>query len=141
MLVRELMSTDVVTVDAAATVADAIERLFEADVGSVVVMRDGTPAGILTARDALAALYRADAAPSAVSVTAPAHAPAVTTSPTRTAGGVARLMADRGVKKVLVLEEMDVVGVVTLTDIVGHLSEIRGGSEESEEAARRFSGG
>lgn len=34
-------------------------------------------------------------------------------------------MADEGVKKVPVLDDFDLVGIVTLTDIVWHLSEIR----------------
>lgn len=38
---------------------------------------------------------------------------------------IARQMADEDVKKVPVMEDLDLVGIVTLTDIVWHLSEIR----------------
>jgi len=37
MLVRELMTTDVVTVDVDGTARDAVEALLDHDVGSVIV--------------------------------------------------------------------------------------------------------
>lgn len=125
MLVRDVMTTDVVTVDVDATLRAAIGRLLAEGVGSVVVTDDGTPVGLVTETDALRALHENEAAPSDVGVRDLAHPPVVTTDADRTVQGVAETMAKRDVKKVLVTEDLDIVGIVTLTDIVWHLSDIR----------------
>lgn len=126
MLVRELMSTDVVTVHRDASLQAAVERLLEAGVGSVIVVDDdGYPVGIVTETDALRAAAGTGAPLAAIGVADLSHRAVVTTAPDRTVQRVARRMADEGVKKVPVLDGIDLVGILTLTDIVWHLSEIR----------------
>jgi CBS domain-containing protein len=125
MLVREIMTTDVVTVPDA-TLRAAIGELLAAGVGSVVVVDDDdTPAGFVTETDALRALYDRGDPPQDVAVRDLAHPPVVTTDPDRTVQHVAERMAEEGVKKVLVTEDLDIVGIATLTDIVWHLGDIR----------------
>lgn len=51
MLVRDLMTREVVTCDAGATVRDAAERMLDAGIGSVLITKDGTPLAILTETD------------------------------------------------------------------------------------------
>jgi len=125
MLVREMMTADVVTVGADATLRDAVAALLDHGVGSVVVTVDGDPAGLVTETDALEAVYEGACAPGEVPVRDLIERPVVTTAPDRTVQRAARTMADEGVKKLLVLDDMDVVGIVTLTDVVWHLAEIR----------------
>jgi len=126
MQVHELMSTDVVTVPVDATVADAVDRLLGAGVGSVIVVDDaGDPMGIVTESDALRAAREVGRPLTEIDVRAVGHRPVVTTTPSTSVPGVARLMADEGVKKVPVLDGLDLVGVVTLTDVVWHLSSLR----------------
>lgn len=60
MLVEDVMETDLVTCDAGETLRDAVRRMLDRHVGSVIVTVDGDPAGILTETDALAAGYVAD---------------------------------------------------------------------------------
>jgi len=125
MQVRELMSTDVVTVALDATVADAVDQLLEAGVGSVIVVEDGEPVGILTESDVLSAAREDGSALGEIAVRDVGHRPVVTTSPSTAVPTVARLMADEGVKKVPVLSGVDLVGIVTLTDIVWALPSLR----------------
>ena len=126
MVVRELMSTDVVTVHRDASLQAAVERLLEAGVGSVIVVDDdGYPVGMVTETDALRAAAGTGAPLAAIGVVDLSHRAVVTTAPDRTVQRVARRMADEGVKKVPVLDGIDLVGILTLTDIVWHLSEIR----------------
>jgi len=120
------MATDVVTVPVDGTLAEAADRLLEAGVGSVIVVDgDGDPLGILTESDALRAARDTGAPLSDIDVRAVGHRPVVTTSPSTSVPTVARLMADRGVKKVPVLDGLDIVGIVTATDVVWHLSALR----------------
>lgn len=138
MLVEDLMSTDVVTVDVGATLADAVERQLSAGVGSVVVLDDGDPCGIVTEHDALEASLRTGRPLGEIPVAKLAHGAVVTTGPDRTVQRVARQMAEEGVKKIPVLEDLELVGIVTLTDVVHHLSDIRAEASELEAARDRW---
>ena len=54
MLVRELMSSDVVTCPVRATLREAVGKLCEHDVGSVILLSpEGHPTGIVTESDAV----------------------------------------------------------------------------------------
>lgn len=54
--VRDIMSTDLVTVERATTIAEAATVMGERGVGSALVVEDGRAAGIFTERDVLRAL-------------------------------------------------------------------------------------
>jgi len=126
MQVRELMSTDVVTVGVDATLADAADRLLDAGVGSVIVVNaDRHPLGILTESDVLRAARDTGRVLADIDVRDVGHRAVVTTPPSSSVPSVARLMADEGVKKVPVLDGVDLVGIVTLTDIVWALPSLR----------------
>jgi len=126
MLVQDLMSTEVVTVGAEASLREAVGRLLHEGVGSVVVVdENGNPGGIVTETDALGAVYQAEQPPAEIDVLELTRQPVVTTKPETTVQTVARKMTDHEVKKVPVMDGLDLVGIVTLTDIVWHLSEIR----------------
>lgn len=120
------MTTEVVTVPTSATLREVASQLLENGVGSVIVVDDaGNPDGIVTESDVLEAAYRSGEALDELPVTKLSHGAVVTTGPDATVQRVARKMADENVKKVPVLEDFDLVGMVTLTDIVWHLPELR----------------
>lgn len=126
MQVRELMSTDVVTVPVDATVADVVDRLLDHGVGSVIVVdSDDNPAGIVTESDVLRVARETGQSFEEIDVTAVGHGTVVTTTPSKSVATVARLMADEGVKKIPVIDGIDLVGMVTLSDIVWRLSALR----------------
>ena len=62
----------------------------------------------------------------------------MTAAPDETVQHVARRMADEGVKKVPVMDDIDLVGIVTLTDIVWHLSDLRSEAAEFAEMGREW---
>jgi CBS domain-containing protein len=136
MLVREVMTTDIVTVSIEATLADAVERLLANEIGSVVVLADGNPTGIVTETDALDAAHETGKPLAGIGLRRFCEGPVATTAPDRTVQDVARRMADEGVKKFPVMADLDLVGMVTLTDIVYQLSDIR--SEAQALADRHY---
>ena len=134
MLVRDVMTTDIVTVPVEATLQTAVGELLEHEVGSVLVLEDGTPTGLVTETDALEAAHSTGEPLAAIDLRRFCESGVVTTAPDRTVQTVARRMTEEGVKKLPVLDDLDVVGIVTLTDIVYHLSDIR---SEAETLAER----
>jgi CBS domain-containing protein len=112
MQVRDVMTTGCVTVPSSATLADCVTRMLMAGTGSVVVDDDG-PAGIVTESDILAAAHDIDEPLGDI----PAHVAMVRKAAER--------MHDLGIKKLLVAQGLDPVGVVTVTDLVWHFSDFQ----------------
>ncbi|WP_181686050.1 CBS domain-containing protein [Halorhabdus salina] len=137
MQVSDLMATDVVTVDRDASLRAAVRELLENEVGSVIIVDDkGNPIGIVTESDALRAGYVTEKPFDEIAVIDLTHRPVITTKPSSTIRWVAKQMADNDVKKAPVMDDLELVGIITLTDIVWHLSDIQAeagelaGSEE-----------
>jgi CBS domain-containing protein len=139
MLVQDLMSTGVVTVPLNATVQDAAGQLLEHGVGSVIIVNDdGGPVGILTETDIIKAGYRSEQPFSDIDVADVGHKPVIKTKPSASISLVADKMANNDVKKVPVMDDMDLVGIITLSDIVWHLSDIRKEASELERAGKKW---
>ena len=118
MLVRELMSTDLVTAPIETDMRTVAERMLNARVGSVIITTDGTPTGIVTETDALTVGYAADRPFSEVPVQAVMSHPLVTIEPTTTVRAATNRMVDDEVKKLPVMSELELHGILTMTDIV-----------------------
>lgn len=134
-----MMTTDVVTVGRDGTLADAAEALLANDVGSVIVVDDdGTPGAILSEADLIRAGYETGQPFVEVPVDGIGHRPVVTIEPTASVSLLAERMEREGVKKVPVMDDLDLVGIVTLSDVVWHLSDIRREAGELASARERW---
>jgi CBS domain-containing protein len=139
VFVKDVMTSQVVTVHRGATLRAAVERLLAERVGSVIVVDEkNIPVGMVTETDVLKAAYKTEAPLDEIAVTDLSHRAVVTTKPNRTVQHVARKMDDENVKKVPVMDDLDLVGMVTLTDIVWHLSDIRKEATELAEIPDRW---
>lgn len=141
MQVRDLMTTDLVTVERGDPLSTAVERMLESRAGSaVVVSRDDAPVGIVTNSDVLRATLETGQPLSDIPVDGVMSEPLVTIEPTADVNRALDTMADHGIKKLPVISGLTLVGVVTTTDIARQLPEyvaaIRGleakGSRRSE---------
>lgn len=122
MQVKEVMSTPPVTVDADATLHEAIEVMLRNRVGSAVVVDEG-PVGILTRSDVLRAAYTVGPKLDSIGVTRGMSEDLVTTNPETSVRHALELMKAHDIKKLPVVDGLDLVGVVTATDIADHLPE------------------
>jgi len=119
MRVEDAMTTPVVSVPADASLPEAADRMLAREVGSVVVTRDGNPAGILTEHDFVAAGHEFDRAFGEIPVYAAASRPLETVGPSATVERAAHQMHEAGVSHLPVADGLDLVGVVTTTDLLG----------------------
>lgn len=133
------MSRDVVTVPQSATLRDAVDRLLTEEVGSVIVVsEEGHPAGIITETDVLRAIFQTGDPLREIDVADLSHRPIITTKPSATVPYVANQMASNDVKKAPVMDDLDLVGIITMSDIVWHLSELRKEASSYGEAISRW---
>ena len=118
MLVRDAMSPAVLTVGPAHTLRQAAKQMAGRKVGAAVVVDpDGNGPGILTERDVLEALAQ-DQDPD-VEVAGDHLTPdAVTATPDWDLVQAAQVMVDGGFRHLVVCEGDDVVGVLSVRDLV-----------------------
>lgn len=124
MLVEDVMTRDVVTCDLEASVAAAARLMVEGDIGSVIVTRHGDPFGIVTETDLVRAGVLTDRPFSAVTVEDIVSHPLVTIGPQSTIRTAVARMRSNDVKKLAVVENLDLVGILTRTDVVLHYQDI-----------------
>lgn len=125
MLVEDVMSTNLVTCGVDATLREGAHRMLEHGVGSVIVCEDGIHRGIVTETDALAAGYVADAPFSEIPIRKVMSTPLETITRKKTIRRAAQRMKDEGIKKLVVIEDMEPVGIITAQDIVGSYHDLK----------------
>ena len=124
MRVKELMSRDVVTVPAGATMKGAAGQMLHNDVGCVIVINDGTPAGIVTEMDALRVGYATNRPFEQVPVRKVMSRPLATIEPTKTVRVAIGRMRKEGIKKLPVVSGFDLIGIITMSDIIMNHGEL-----------------
>ncbi len=116
MVIREVMTDEVVTAAAERTVREIAELMRERNVGSVVIVRDDRPVGFVTDRD-LALSVIADGRDFGDHVTDHASSPVITAEPAMAVEEAAELMVRHGVRRLVVVDGERLTGIVTLDDL------------------------
>ncbi len=116
--VLEIMSKEPVTVRRDATIREAAALMKQQDVGSLLVVANDRPSGIITEKDLVNKVVAEDRRPSELRVEDVMSSPVLTVSPYQEVLEAARIMADRKIRRLAVVENGDVVGLVTEKDIL-----------------------
>jgi CBS domain-containing protein len=116
VLVREVMTESVVTAAADATAQEVAELMRERNVGSVVLVQGREPVGFLTDRD-LAVSVLATGRSGSDAAREFASAPVITVEPDLPAEEAGELMVRHGVRRLVVVADDALVGVVALDDL------------------------
>jgi CBS domain-containing protein len=120
VLVDSLMQTEVVTCALDASLQTAAVRMLDRGVGSVIVLRDGDPYGIVTETDALHAGAATERPFVEIPIERAVSHPLVTVTGDATVRTAVSRMQEHGVKKLAVVDGLDLRGIVTRTDVVTH---------------------
>ena len=129
LLVRDVMSQNVRTVRTNSTVTEVVRKMNKFDIGSLVVVEGEKPAGIITERDILRRVLEVSLAGESMKAKEIMSSPLLTINDEASVEEAAKIMADRRIKKLPVLRDGKLVGIVTSTDIVRNeprLTEILG---------------
>jgi len=118
VLVRDVMSKDVKVVRPDSSVREVVATMNKFDIGSIVVVQGGRPVGIITERDILRRIVEPCLAPETLTARQVMSSPMLTINETASIDEAAKLMAKKRVKKLPVMSNEKLVGIVTLTDIV-----------------------
>ena len=120
-LVSEILGDkghDVLRIDADAPVLEAVKQMVEANIGSLLVMKDGEVAGIVTERDYLRRVAAEGTADEEATVEEIMSSPLIVVTPETPIDECMALMTDRRIRHVPVVEGGEVMGIVSIGDVV-----------------------
>lgn len=118
MEIREVMTEWVVTAPPGCTAREAAEMMRDRDVGCIVfVNATGGPVGLVTDRD-LALGVLADGRAADDPAIFHASSPVIAAAPEIDVDGAIELMTRHQIRRLPVLEDGQVIGIVTLTDLL-----------------------
>jgi CBS domain-containing protein len=109
---------DVIRIDVDASVLEAVRQMVEANIGSLLVMKDGEISGIVTERDYLRRVALEGPADDEVTVGEIMSSPLIVVTPETSIDECMALMTDRRIRHVPVVEGSEVIGIVSIGDVV-----------------------
>jgi transcriptional regulator with GAF, ATPase, and Fis domain len=118
LTVGNVMSKDVITICSDETVASAAKIMSENSVSCIVVADNETVVGILTETDFLKRVAEREKDFDGIKVREIMSAPVESISPNLSVPDAVRIMDDKHIKRLPILEKKRLVGIVTQTDLV-----------------------
>lgn len=115
--IRSLMVKKVFTLQAHATVHEAVKLMNKNKIGSLIIVRNGETVGILTERDLLERVLEKCKDPKETHVFEAMTSHVITGNPNMEIHEASTLMFENKIKKLPIIEGNKLVGMVTLTDI------------------------
>ncbi|HJR18151.1 MAG TPA: CBS domain-containing protein [Actinomycetota bacterium] len=122
MNVDQLMSKPVCSVEPETTLAEATTVMGERHVGSALILEGDTLVGILTERDVVRAMSTAFDAPMRPVIEWMTKRP-TTTGPETPVKEALRIMVDGGFRHLPIVQDDQVVGIVSMRDIARALAD------------------
>ena len=124
-LVKDIMTRVLISVDPSTTIYQ-VAKMMEQGVGAIIVKEDNLPKGIVTDRD-----FAIEIAVNRLPLDTPVHK--VASYPLQTINSnesilvAADLMSTKKIRKLVVVNDGKVAGIITSTDIVNQVAKMRNG--------------
>ena len=134
--VKDIMTKEVVTIETNKSVFEAAELMSSKGVGCVIVVIKAFPVGIITERDIVRRIVAKRASPD-VRVTEVMTKTLITVSPDTSLKIAARLMSTNKIRRLPVLKDNKLVGIVVSSDFVRNVGK-KTTTEEILDALGRY---
>ncbi|MGB2729088.1 MAG: CBS domain-containing protein [Halobacteriota archaeon] len=118
MKVRDVMSRPIIAEDNETLVTKIAEDMEELGIGSVVITKEGKPAGIITERDIALKVLLKDRRASETKAKEIMASPLVTIEPEASAEDACKLAARKRIKRLPVVENGVLIGIVSIRDLL-----------------------
>ncbi|MCK4718253.1 MAG: CBS domain-containing protein [Thermoplasmata archaeon] len=128
--VNELMRLNPIKCDPDISVLDAARLMSDKGVGSILVVQETGALGIVTERDILSKIVATGKRPDEANLASIMTSPLVTVSPNADITVAAKLMVKHNIRRLPVVLEKELVGVVTDSDILGASAHLIASSED-----------
>jgi CBS domain-containing protein len=118
LLVRDVMTKDVKVIGPDSSVHQVVAAMNKYDIGSIIVVKDDKPDGVISERDILRRVVEPCLSPETITAKQIMSSPVITISESASMGEVVKLMAEKRVRKIPVMKKDKLVGIITYTDIL-----------------------
>ena len=119
--VTEIMTRSVISVNPATTVFQIAKMMEQGEIGAIIVKENGNPVGIITDRD-----FATKVAVNKLSFDTPIEkimsSPLITINHDESVSSAVKIMSSKKIRKLLVMENSSVIGIVTATDLVNQFA-------------------
>jgi CBS domain-containing protein len=115
--IRDVMTAAPTTLPEDATVADAARRMRDEDIGDVLVVREEELTAVVTDRDIAVRAVAEDRPPAETPLRDIASKDLATVSPDDTIADAVRIMRERALRRIPVVEGSRPVGIVSIGDL------------------------
>jgi CBS domain-containing protein len=118
MKVREIMTRPLIAEDEEALITEIAKDMAELGIGSVVITKEGKPAGIVTERDIALKVLLKNKRASEVKAKEIMSFPLITLEPETSVEEACELVANKSIKRLPVVENGVLVGIVGIRDLL-----------------------
>ncbi len=121
--VEDYMTKGVVFANLTDSLQSAAAKMAERDIGSIVIVQEGKPIGIVTERDFVRRVAALGKDSRTLTVADIMSTPLVTVGPECDINSAAKIMTDNNIKRLPVVEGERLVGIITSFDIAKVMAE------------------
>jgi len=118
ILVRDVMTKQPRVVRRDTSVQEVVATMNKFDISSIIVVQEKRPVGIITHKDIISKIVQPRIPPDAVKALEIMSTPIVTINEDASIEEAARLMAKKRIKKLPVVRDDELVGILTSADLV-----------------------
>ena len=118
LLVRDVMTKDVKVVGPDSSVHKVVAAMNKYNIGSIIVVQDDKPNGVISERDILRMVVEPCLSPETITAKQIMTSPVITICESASMDEVVKLMAEKRVRKIPVMKKDKLVGIITYTDIL-----------------------
>ena len=119
--IRDIMEKDVITIEKDKTAQDAARIIAEKDISFLVVMNNGLPEGVLSESDFVRKIAVEGRKSSDVIISDIMSYKFRSVAPTTTVEDAIQKMLNNNIRRLLIIENDKLVGVITQTDLASYL--------------------
>ena len=119
--IRDIMEKNVITIEKDKTAQDAAKIIAEKDISFLVVMNDGLPVGVLSESDFVRKIAVEGRKSSDVIISDIMSYKFRSVAPTTTIEDAIQKMLNNNIRRLLIIENDKLVGVITQTDLASYL--------------------
>ncbi|MDI6884930.1 MAG: CBS domain-containing protein [archaeon] len=116
--VRDVMTYPAITEDEDASVAKISKDMKLSGIGSVIITKEDKPVGIVTDRDIVIKVIMKDRKPNKVKAKEIMSSPLMTIESDASLRSACKLLVEKGIRRLPVIEEGELVGIISLRNIV-----------------------
>lgn len=137
VLVRDVMSKNMKTARPDSKLREVIQKMIKFNIGSVIVMKRGKPAGIITERDVLESLGEINRSMDLTEAKDIMSGPLITIEEYADIEQASKLMLKNKIKKLPVVNDGNLIGIITTSDIVRATELLTGTLKELSKIGRK----